>query len=962
MHLSRSIRIVLVLFFLALATLLVRASDSGARGRPIRIAFAGPTSGPSAEDGLSAVRAIELVFDRVNARGGIGGRPLALDIYDDRNEAERARANAPEITGQMDTIAVVGHNYSSCSIAAGEVYAREGLPALSTAATSVSVTRDNPWYFRTIFNDRSQGRLITIYARAVLGAERFGIVHETETYGAYLGEVMSEWAPKAQLMLAGRWSFDSHQGDLDTRLSRIAEEAVEAVGGDVLVLAMQPAAGVKLVKALRDHGFPGEIIVTDALASQAFVDGFLDYPEERAQPGHYTQGIYASTPFLFDSGGKAAAAFMRDYIGRYDRSPDWYAAFAADAASVLVEALERAELDPMPETIDHDRHLLRDALASIDELSAVAGVTGLNFFDDIGDSVKPVPMGRFLNGEIVTAFQQLQLMPAGQDASSFDPKRIVSLGERSRYRVDVAQVGVRVRRFGDPDFHQGVFELDFDIWFRHKGGREVEDVVFTNAVEPIDLGEPIDSSDEDGLRYRLYHGSGLFRTDSMAAEYGEHVLAMSFHNRERTRHDLILAIDPIGMNLGRARTRGQRTAQANSLLDPSTGWVPTDVLFSQDAVDEHALGHPSHLVTGTSTRTFSELTVGVIVERQSLSLRGIVEARHRSLIFGVGVAGFLTLFAVGRSRMPKLSWLLQSVFVLILLIVSEPLLGNWVNQQGGSYYVALVDRTFDVLWWLIPAGLVHLAIVRFFWEPAEKRSGHPVPTLLRAFVASLVYLLAGFGLVAFVYDYRLTGLLATSGVFAMIIGLAVQLNITNIFAGIALNIERPFRVGDWIMIHGQRPDPEDSVIGMVADINWRTTRLKTAADTVVVVPNGVISEKIITNFSQPNEMSRYQLEYMIDQSVPPARVVQLLEAAVDDALLPGAQGPVTEPRPKIRIDSTNENGIKYIIYYRLVPRDVSPIQARHTVNECVLAQLRKAGIELAYPKRQIHEAPPSPSM
>jgi small-conductance mechanosensitive channel len=158
------------------------------------------------------------------------------------------------------------------------------------------------------------------------------------------------------------------------------------------------------------------------------------------------------------------------------------------------------------------------------------------------------------------------------------------------------------------------------------------------------------------------------------------------------------------------------------------------------------------------------------------------------------------------------------------------------------------------------------------------------------------------------------------------------------------------------MIHGRRPDPEDSVIGMVTDINWRTTRLKTAQDTVIVVPNGVISEKTITNFSEPNEMSRFELAYTIDQSVSPARVLALLEAAVEDMIAPDAKGPLADPRPKIRIDSTTENGIRYVIYYRLIPRNVSPNRARHTVNECVLRQLRRAGIELAYPKRQIHEA------
>jgi len=948
MTFSRPVRIALVLFLFAGAALLLRLTARGATGEPIRIAFAGPTSGSSAEDGLSAVRAIELVLDHVNAEGGVAGRPVVLDVYDDRNQAERARANAPTITGERHTVAVIGHNYSSCSIAAGEVYARDGLPAISTAATSVAVTRDNDWYFRTIFNDRAQGRLVTVYVRAVLGAERFGIVHETETYGAFLAEVMADWAPRAELSRAGSWSFDPAGPQLDARLEEIARQVVSALDGDVVVLAMQPEAGVKLVKQLRDLEFTGDIVATDALSSQAFADGFRVYPEERAQPGHYTNGIYASTPFLFDSGGRAAGIFMREYIGRYDRSPDWYAAFAADAASVLVEALRRSGLEPSPETIREDRARLRQALVSIDELNPVEGVTGANFFDAVGDSVKPVPMGRLLNGEIVIALEQLQLAPAGRGGPELDPARLVSLGEERRYRVDVAQVGVRARRFGKPDFREGTFELDFDIWFRYRGEHGVVNIEFTNAIEPIDLGEPIDELVEGDLHYRLYRASGLFRADSVDASYGEHVLAISFHHRERTRQDLIFAVDPVGMNIGRARTRDPRSARANSLLDPSYGWVPTDVFFSQDAVDENALGHPRYLASGAPARSFSQLTVGLIVKRQALSLRGIVGERNRSLLLGIGVAGFLALLAVGRSRMPKLRWLLQSGFVLLVVIAAEPVLGNWVGRHAGSYYEGVVGSAFDLLWWLVPAALIHVAIVRFIWEPAEERSGYAVPTLLRAFVASLVYLLALFGLVAFVYDYRLTGLLATSGVLAMIIGLAVQLNITNIFAGIALNLERPFRVGDWIMIHGRRPFPEDSVIGMVTDINWRTTRLVTAADTVVVVPNGVISEKIITNFSQPDEKSRFELDYMVDQNVPPDRVLAVIQAAVAEVVGPEAQGPMADPAPKVRIDSAQESGIKYIVYYRLIPSQVSPNQARHTINESVLRHLREAGIELAY--------------
>jgi branched-chain amino acid transport system substrate-binding protein len=248
--------------------------------------------------------------------------------------------------------------------------------------------------------------------------------------------------------------------------------------------------------------------------------------------------------------------------------------------------------------------------------------------------------------------------------------------------------------------------------------------------------------------------------------------------------------------------------------------------------------------------------------------------------------------------------------------------------------------------------LVNLAIHRFIWRRAEVRSGRPIPTVLRYSVASLVYLLAIFGVVAFVYDYKLTGILATSGVMAMIVGLAVQLNITNLFAGVALNLERPFRVGDWVMIHGRTPDPADSVTGKVIDINWRTTRLETADDTEIVIPNGIISEKTITNFMEPREASRFELYFTVDQSESAERVIAVMSEALDELLASEEKPFVAKPRPKVRIQQVTENGLEYVVRYRLLPSQLSPHEGRHLVNEAVVRHLRKAGIELAYPRRR----------
>jgi branched-chain amino acid transport system substrate-binding protein len=949
---------VVALLLLALLTLSCPGNER-AGGEPIRIAFAGPTSGPSAQDGLSAVHAIELVLERVNESGGVGGRPVVLDVYDDANDPERARSNAPSIAEQSTTLAVIGHNFSTCSIAAGEVYAARGLPAVSSAATSVAVTRDNPWYFRVIYDDRAQGRFLTAYVAEVLGGERFGIAHETDAYGAYLAEVMQATAPEVGAGVAGRWSFDPADPRLDARLAAIAREVSAASGPPVLVLAMQPEAGVALVKHLRDRGFDGELVVTDALASQAFADGFRAFPEERSRRGFYTDGIYASTPFLFDTAGRRAADFLRDYVARYDRGADWYAAFAADAAAVLVEAMRRAGLSPGPATIAEDRTKLREALAAIGPHDPVAGITGPTSFDASRNAEKPVPMGRFLNGEILSAFVQLRLLPGLRRledlSAAHQVDRVVKLGDRLLYRTDVARVGVRARRFGKLDFSKGSFEMDFDVWFRHQADRGVEQIEFTNAVEPISLGDPVDELVEGRLQYRLYRVRGLFRADTLDAPYGGHALALSLHHRERVRQDLVLALDTLGMNLGRASSRSERGAQARRLLGATTNWAIDDLLFFESEVDEPALGHPGYLRGTRSARPFSQLTVGVILRQQSAGLRGIVPPRYQPQLLALALAASALLLFTGRGS-SRLRFLLQAAFALLLLMTAEPVLGNWLNGSVRTPQLVQLRRSFGVLWWIVPAFLVTVAIQRFVWKPAEARSGTPVPTILRYFVAFIIFALALFGVVAFVFDYRLTGLLATSGVLAMIIGLAVQLNITNIFAGVALNLERPFRVGDWIMIHGRTPDPDASVIGKVIDINWRTTRLKTADDTEIVIPNGVISEKTITNFNAPSEMSRFQLYYTVDQSVLHERVIDVIQAGVNAVIGAEKGGPLAEPPPKVRIDRVNETGIVYVVRYRILPSDVSPRQARHNINESVLRQLREAGIELAYPGRRIYEA------
>jgi potassium efflux system protein len=135
-----------------------------------------------------------------------------------------------------------------------------------------------------------------------------------------------------------------------------------------------------------------------------------------------------------------------------------------------------------------------------------------------------------------------------------------------------------------------------------------------------------------------------------------------------------------------------------------------------------------------------------------------------------------------------------------------------------------------------------MALRRFLWNPLEQRSGRMIPNVVKIMSSVVIYALSFAGITALVLDEPLTSLLATSGLLAMVIGLAIQANIANVFSGIVLNVERPFKVGDYIKVN--------DIVGRVTDITWRTTRIESNDGPAISLANALISEAQVSNLSQ----------------------------------------------------------------------------------------------------------------
>jgi small-conductance mechanosensitive channel/CRP-like cAMP-binding protein len=206
---------------------------------------------------------------------------------------------------------------------------------------------------------------------------------------------------------------------------------------------------------------------------------------------------------------------------------------------------------------------------------------------------------------------------------------------------------------------------------------------------------------------------------------------------------------------------------------------------------------------------------------------------------------------------------------------------------------------------LLSTAFIVALVNRYVWDfYFEKKRQTPIPHFLREVVAGVIFLVAL--LLVLWYGYHaerwLTGLLAGSGVAAIILGFAGQNLFGGIIAGISLQINRPYRVGDWLQL-GER-------FAEVMEINWRSTRLRTNDAIYLDIPNNEIVKQTIVNLHYPTEVHAMRIRVGLEYRVPPNLVKDVLARAASSA-----NGVLAHPPVKVFLVDFSDYAIIYEIKF-----------------------------------------------
>ena len=176
---------------------------------------------------------------------------------------------------------------------------------------------------------------------------------------------------------------------------------------------------------------------------------------------------------------------------------------------------------------------------------------------------------------------------------------------------------------------------------------------------------------------------------------------------------------------------------------------------------------------------------------------------------------------------------------------------------------------------------------------------------------------------------------AATAVGAVVVGFALQNTLGNLFAGLAIQIEKPFRVGEWVRIA--------EIDGLVSEITWRAVKVRTKSGNFVVVPNGKLADDIIVNYSEPTRDTRLEVMVGAHYDVPPNQV----KAVILDGLKRDPQIS-TEREPEITIADFAESAITYRVWVWIADF-ATDYQTYDRIRSAIYYAFRRHDIVIPYP-------------
>ncbi|MCI0442439.1 mechanosensitive ion channel family protein [bacterium] len=294
--------------------------------------------------------------------------------------------------------------------------------------------------------------------------------------------------------------------------------------------------------------------------------------------------------------------------------------------------------------------------------------------------------------------------------------------------------------------------------------------------------------------------------------------------------------------------------------------------------------------------------------------------------------GVIRLTRHHRAIRQKIKFPLIVVFLLLATLDVLFVIGMQFPKMVEHYFMAVLYLAIAVL-------LIRIAVMLLFGF-LERTKRYRIPKLVEEITKALLYGIAVIAIIQYTLNIQVTTVLATSAIITVVIGLALQETLGNLFAGLALQMDPAYQVGHWIKV-GERT-------GKVEEVTWRATKLRTVNNDSIVIPNGIIAKETLVNLSYPVTAHAARMHVAVSYSTPPNRVDRVVKEVLSQT-----PNVTMEPPPEVRLSEYKDFSIDYDLkFYYKDPGLLEPMLA--AVRKGLWYHFRRNAVEIPFPIRELY--------
>ncbi|WP_027718019.1 branched-chain amino acid ABC transporter substrate-binding protein [Desulfovirgula thermocuniculi] len=372
-----------LLVVMVAAALVVAAAGcaGGGKSDTIKIGVQGPISGDWALEGQGFVKAVTMLAEQINAKGGLLGKKIEIVQGDDKGDPKEASLVAQKMVSSK-VIAVLGAYNSSATEPAAGIYNEAKILHITPSSTATKLTEKGyKMFFRTCFLDNRQGMFAADFIVNTLGKKKVALIHDNTTYAKGLADWTEKFLKEKGATVVFNDAITPKEKDFTSTLTKI-----KGLDPEVIYFTGYFSEGGLLLRQARELGIKAVFMAGDANNNPDFV--------KNAGLEAAKGAIITTLPLPQDLPYKEAKQFIADYKAKYGKEPEsiWTLTMA-DAFRVVVEAIEKTKSTDPVKLAEYLHTQLKD----------FPGITGPITFDEKGDRLGSVHTAYVVNekGEFV---------------------------------------------------------------------------------------------------------------------------------------------------------------------------------------------------------------------------------------------------------------------------------------------------------------------------------------------------------------------------------------------------------------------------------------------------------------------------------------------------------------------------------------------------------------------------------